>query len=221
MKAMILAAGLGTRMRPLTDHTPKPMLLVAGVPLIVHHVRRLVAAGITEIVINHAYFGEQIEQHFSNVENLNCRIQFSREGEPLDTGGGIFRALPLLGEKPFIVINSDAWTDYPLRGLLNINPTHAHLVLTDNPPQHPLGDFYLQADGLVNTEGAGKKLTWMGLSVINPTLFSGCDSGVFSVVPLLKKVMRDELVSGEYYSGQWLDVGTPERLLEANRLAGG
>lgn len=219
MKAMILAAGLGTRMRPLTDHMPKPMLRVAGVPLIEHHVRRLVAAGITEIVINHAYLGEQIEQYLETGERLGCRIYYSREGEPLDTGGGIFRALPLLGDQPFLALNSDAWTDYPLQNLLNMNPTHAHLVLTDNPPQHPHGDFYLQADGLVRAEGAGRKLTWTGLRVLNPTLFAGCSDGVFSIVPLLKKTMVEGLVTGEYYEGQWLDVGTPERLQEANRLA--
>ena len=220
MKAMILAAGLGTRMRPLTDHTPKPMLRVAGVPLIEHHVRRLVAAGVTEIIINHAYLGEQIEQHLADGERFGCRIQYSREGEPLDTGGGIFRALPLLGEQPFLALNSDAWTDYPLQNLLNLNPARAHLVLTDNPAQHPLGDFYLQGDGLVRAEGVGSKLTWTGLRVLNPALFVGCIDGVFSIVPLLKKAMAEEWVSGEYYGGQWLDVGTPERLLEANRLAG-
>lgn len=221
MKAMILAAGLGTRMRPLTDHTPKPMLLVAGMPLIEHHVRRLVAAGITDLVINHAYLGEQIEIHLGDGARFGCHIQYSREGQPLDTGGGIFRALPLLGDAPFIALNSDTWSDYPLQKLLNLNPTRAHLVLTNNPSQHPLGDFYLQDDGLVHFEGVGKKLTWTGLRVLNPALFAGCSDGVFSIVSLLKKAMTDGLVTGEYYGGQWLDVGTPERLQEANRLAGG
>lgn len=219
MKAMILAAGLGTRMRPLTDHTPKPLLKVAGVPLIEHHVRHLVAAGIADIVINHAYLGAQIEAHLGSGERFGCRIRYSPEGEPLDTGGGIFRALPLLGDEPFIALNSDAWTDYPLGNLMTVNPARAHLVLTDNPPQHPHGDFYLYENGSVRTEGLGEKLTWTGLRVLHPSLFAGCSDGVFSIVPLLKKAMGEGLVTGEYYGGRWLDVGTPERLLEANRLA--
>ncbi len=221
MKAMILAAGLGTRMRPLTDHTPKPMLLVAGIPLIEHHVRRLVAAGITEIVINHAYLGEQIEAYLADGERFGCRIHYSREGEPLDTGGGIFRALPLLGDEPFIVINSDAWTDYPLQNLLDKTSQRAYLVLTDNPPHNVGENFYLQPNGLINASGIGERLTWTGIRVLHPAIFDGCVDGAFPFVPLLKKAMAEGLVGGEYYGGQWLDVGTPERLLEANRLAVG
>ena len=220
MKAMILAAGLGTRMRPLTDQTPKPMLLVAGVPLIEHHVRRLIAAGFTEIVINHAYLGGQIEDYLGDGSRFGCRIAYSREEQPLETGGGIFRALRLLGEQPFAVVNSDVWTAYPLHKMRENQPAFAHLVLTDNPPQHPGGDFYLGADTRVRATGKGHKLTLSGLSVLNPALFAGCDDGAFSIVPLLKAAMAENLVTGEHYGGQWLDVGTPERLLEANRLAG-
>lgn len=222
MKAMILAAGLGTRMRPLTDHTPKPMLRVAGAPLIEHHVRHCVSAGITDIVINHAYLGEQIENYLGDGSHFGCTIRYSREGEPLDTGGGIFRALPLLrdeklGDEPFIAMNADVWTDYPLVRLLNKRPSHAHLVMTANPPQHPQGDFYLRND-LIGENGEGDKFTWTGLRVINPALFADCSDGVFSIVPLLKRAMREGKISGEYYDGRWFDIGTPERLHEINRL---
>jgi len=224
MKAMILAAGLGTRMRPLTDHTPKPMLRVGGKPLIEHHVRRLVGAGFCDIVINHAYLGEQIENYLGDGRQFGAHIEYSREGEPLDSGGGIFRALPLLGNAPFVALNADVWTDYPLQQLLSLraaidgNKRLAHLVLTDNPPQHPRGDFYLASDGAVHAESENKKLTWTGIRVIHPALLANCSDGVFSIVPLLKDAMSRGLVSGEYYSGQWLDVGTPERLQEANRI---
>jgi len=217
MKAMILAAGLGTRMRPLTDHMPKPLLCVAGMPLIEHHVRNCVRAGITDIVINHAYLGDQIENYLGDGSRFNCAIQYSREGEPLDTGGGIFRALPLLGEKPFVAMNADVWTDYPLEKLLDKNPEGAHLVMTANPPQHPGGDFYLR-DGLLSESGEGDKFTWTGLRVINPGLFAGCSDGIFSIVPLLRQAMRAGSVSGEYYGGRWFDIGTPERLREINAL---
>lgn len=217
MKAMILAAGLGTRMRPLTDSTPKPMLLVAGVPLIEYHVRNCVRAGIAQIVINHAYLGEQIEAYLGDGRRFDCTIEYSREGEPLDTGGGIFRALPLLGDEPFIAMNADVWTDYPLKKLLDKTPERAHLVMTNNPPQHPQGDFYLR-DGLLSEAGENGKLTWTGIRVINPALFENCSDGVFSIVPLLKQAMKENRVSGEYFSGRWFDIGTPERLREINEL---
>lgn len=226
MKAMILAAGLGTRMRPLTDHTPKPMLKVAGIPLIEHHVRNCARAGIRDIVINHAYLGEQIENYFGDGSRWGCEIHYSREGEPLDTGGGIFRALPLLrgeeqGDAPFIALNADVWTDYPLEKLLAISLSKskalAHLVMTDNPPQHPAGDFYLK-DGLLSDVGEGEKYTWTGLRVIHPALFEGCSDGVFSIVPLLKRAMREGKVSGEHYAGRWFDIGTPQRLQQINEL---
>jgi MurNAc alpha-1-phosphate uridylyltransferase len=225
MKAMILAAGLGTRMRPLTDRTPKPMLLVAGKPLIEYHVRNCARAGVTEIVINHAYLGEQIENYLGDGKKFGCAIEYSREGEPLDTGGGIFRALPLLGKKPFIAMNADAWTDYPFGNLLDVSlekmsgkeAVLAHLVMTDNPSQHPQGDFYLR-DGLLSDAGEGDKLTWTGLRIIDPVLFANCSDGVFSIVPLLKKAMSEGRVSGEYYGGRWFDIGTPQRLREINEL---
>ncbi|HEY3700014.1 MAG TPA: nucleotidyltransferase family protein [Spongiibacteraceae bacterium] len=218
MKAMILAAGLGTRMRPLTEHTPKALLKVAGRPLIEHHILRLVRAGITELVINHAHLGEQIEAYLGDGTRFDCAIAYSREGEPLETGGGILRALSLLDEQAFIVVNADIWTDYPFENLLNKNPQRAHLVMTDNPPQHPLGDFYLQENGLLRAEGDGNKLTWTGLRILHPSLFNGCNEGIFSIVPLLKQAMAAGLVTGEYYRGQWFDIGTPERLRQVNAL---
>lgn len=226
MKAMILAAGLGTRMRPLTDRTPKPMLRVANKPLIEYHVENCVRAGITDIVINHAYLGDQIENYLGDGSRFGCAIEYSREGEPLDTGGGIFRALPLLrgkeqGEEPFVALNADVWTDYPLERLLTISfekkSMLAHLVMTDNPPQHPNGDFYL-SNGLIDAVGEGNRLTWTGLRVIHPLLFANCHDGVFSIVPLLKRAMSEGRVSGEYYGGHWFDIGTPERLQQINEL---
>lgn len=217
MKAMILAAGFGTRMRPLTEHTPKALLKVAGRPLIEHHILRLVRAGITEFVINHAHLGEQIETYLGDGSRFGCAIAYSREGAPLETGGGIFRALPLLGNEPFIVVNADIWTDYPFEKLLDKNPQRAHLVMTDNPPQHPLGDFCLQENGMLRAEG-DNKLTWTGLRVLHPNLFNGCNDGVFSIVSLLKQAMAAGLVTGEYYRGQWFDIGTPERLRQLNAL---
>ncbi len=212
MKAMILAAGLGTRMRPLTNHIPKPMLKVAGLPLIEHQVRRLVAAGITDIVINHAYLGEQIEDYLKDGSELNCHIQYSQEEEPLETGGGIFKALPLLGDAPFLLVNGDVWLDLdysellrtPLKGL-------AYLLLVENPQFNPLGDFYLSEDD-VSEFGGGAAFTFSGISILHPELFSGCKAGKFPLAPLLKKAMAQKKVSGELYSGYWLDVGTPERL---------
>jgi MurNAc alpha-1-phosphate uridylyltransferase len=218
---MILAAGLGTRMRPLTNQTPKPMLKVVGVPLIEHQVRRLVAAGITEIVINHAYLGEQIEAYLKDGSDFNCHIQYSAETQPLETGGGIFKALPLLGEEPFLLVNGDIWLDLDYGSLtsqlLVTNTLNglAHLVLVNNPDHNSKGDFYL-ADDLVsiNYLGSGKrnKYTFSGVSIIHPDLFAHCAAGVFKLAPLFKQAMDDFKVTGQIYSGYWLDVGTPERL---------
>jgi len=216
MKAMILAAGLGTRMRPLTNHTPKPMLKVAGLPLIEHQVRRLVAAGITDIVINHAYLGEQIEAYLKDGSAFNCTIQYSSESEPLETGGGIYKALPLLagegGEDPFLLVNGDVWLDMDYASVIHTPKTGlAHLVMVNNPDFNPQGDFYL-ANGLLASEGNGSALTFSGVSILHPHLFKDCSAGIFKLAPLLKDAMRTQQVSGELYAGFWLDVGTPERL---------
>jgi MurNAc alpha-1-phosphate uridylyltransferase len=223
MWAMILAAGFGTRMRPLTNHTPKPMLKVAGVPLIEHQVRKLVAAGITDIVINHAYLGEQIEAHLKDGSDFNCSIQYSAELEPLETGGGIFKALPLLGQAPFLLVNGDIWLELDYQSVIThalvadeINSL-AHLVLVNNPDHNPDGDFYL-ADNMVSyprdqkNNASGDQYTFSGVSIIHPDLFDGCSAGVFKLAPLLKQAMDNSKVTGQVYSGYWLDVGTPDRL---------
>jgi MurNAc alpha-1-phosphate uridylyltransferase len=221
MKAMILAAGRGERMRPLTDHIPKPLLRAAGRSLIDYHILGLVRAGLCELVINHAHLGAQIEQALGDGARLGARIRYSAEGEALETGGGIFRALPLLGPEPFVVVNGDIWTDFPY-GCLPVAPSGlAHLVLVDNPPHHPEGDFVLGEDGQVSDTGT-PRLTFSGIGVYRPELFEGCRPGRFPLAPLLRAAMARGLVSGEHYRGGWVDVGTPQRLAELDqRLAQG
>jgi len=213
---MILAAGRGERMRPLTDHTPKPLLEVAGKPLIVYHIERLVGAGLRDIVINHAHLGDRLEQALGDGDRWGARILYSAEGTALDTGGGIHRALPLLGDGPFLVVNGDIWTDYPFERLADGPAGLAHLVLVDNPPQHPDGDFAL-VDGRVLPETT-PRLTFSGIGVYQAGLFAGCRPGKFSLAPLLRQAARDRQVAGEHYRGRWFDVGTPERLREVSEL---
>jgi len=218
MKAMILAAGKGERMRPLTLHTPKPLVRAAGVPLIEYHVRALAAAGFTELVINHAWLGQQIEDYLGDGSRFGVRIAYSPELEPLETGGGIFKALPLLGEQPFLVVNGDVFTDYAFAELRRPLAGLAHLVLVANPSHHPQGDFRL-VDGKVTDEPKDtNRLTYSGLAVLSPALFDGCQPGAFKLAPLLRRAMADGQVSGECFSGCWIDVGTHERLAEVERL---
>ncbi|WP_434609212.1 nucleotidyltransferase family protein [Pseudomonas sp. D2-30] len=218
MKAMILAAGKGERMRPLTLTTPKPLIRVAEIPLIEYHLRALVAAGFGEIVINHAWLGQQIEDHLGDGSRFGVRIVYSPEGEPLETGGGIFRALPLLGDEAFLVVNGDIWTDFDFSTLPRSLDASAHLVLVDNPEHHPDGDFVL-TDGKVH-EGASTadKLTYSGIAVLHPRLFDGCAAGAFKLAPLLRKAMDHGQVSGERLQGHWVDVGTLERLAQIEKL---
>jgi len=218
VKAMILAAGRGERMRPLTDHTPKPLLPVAGRPLIVHHLERLQAAGIVDVVINTGHLGEQLPAVLGNGSAWNMRIAWSLEPPAaLETGGGIFQALPLLGSEPFIVVNGDIWTDYSFTRLLDAPAAGlAHLVLVDSPPHHAEGDFALLDDGHVMEHGT-PQLTFSGISVLHPALFAGCNPGRFPLGPLLRQAMTFGKVSGEYYRGVWRDIGTPERLAELDR----
>jgi len=221
MKAMILAAGKGERLRPLTLHTPKPLVRAAGVPLIEYHVRALVGAGFDELVINHAWLGEQIETYLGTGERFGVRIRYSPEGEPLETGGGIHRALPLLGDDPFAVVNGDVWTDYDFAALKLQKGNLAHLVLVDNPAHHPEGDFVL-TDGQVADGGPPDgRLTYSGIAVLSPRLFHDCTPGAFRLAPLLRQAMADGKVSGEHYRGRWIDVGTHERLAEVARILGG
>lgn len=210
MRAMILAAGRGARMRPLTDTRPKPLLEVGGKALIVWHIERLVAAGITELVINHAHLGRQIELALGDGAAWGVRIRYSPEREALETGGGIRQALPLLGDAPFLVVNGDIWCDFELHGLVREPAGLAHLVLVDNPAHHPDGDFHL-VGGDVREQG-GPRLTFSGIGVYRPVLFAGEPPGTFPLAPLLRAAMRAGAVTGEHHAGCWTDVGTPARL---------
>ena len=212
MKAMILAAGLGNRMRPLTDHCPKPLLPVAGKPLIVHHLERLRAAGIHEVVINVSYRAEQIIAALGDGDAFGLRIDWSQETTPLETGGGIQQALPLLGEAPFLLINGDVWCEALPNAQALQGDDLAHLMLVNNPTHHPDGDFGLRA-GRVHPSSA-TRLTFAGISVIHPALLAGQRPGAFALAPLLRRAIDDQRVSGEHYGGHWVDVGTPERLAE-------
>lgn len=211
MKAMILAAGRGERMRPLTDHTPKPLLKVAGKALIEYHIEGLVRAGFADIIINHAWLGEQFEQVLGGGERYGAHLQYSPEGATaLETGGGIFKALPLLGTAPFVVVNGDVWTDYPYERLPRNMTALAHLVLVPNPPQHPHGDFFF-VDGALREAGT-TKLTFSGIGMYRAELFTGCRPGAFPLAPLLRAAIAQSKVSGELYEGGWHDIGTPERM---------
>ena len=217
MKAMILAAGYGKRLRPLTLTTPKPLVPVAGKPLITYHIERLAQAGLRELVINHSWLGEQIVQSLGDGSNLGVTIHYSAEAEPLETGGGICKALPLLGDgnTPFVVLNGDVYSDIDLAALQLPEGMLAHLVLVDNPDFHPDGDFCLVA-GQVRTKMAAPGqtgLTFSGISVLSPDLFAGCQTGeAFALAPLLVDAMARGKVSGQYHDGFWADVGSPERL---------
>ena len=216
MKVMLLAAGRGDRMRPLTDAKPKPLLEVGGRALIVHHLDALRAAGLREVVINLGYRGEQICAALGDGRRYGMRIDYSWEPKrPLETGGGIFQVLPLLGPAPFAVINSDIWSDYPYARLPREPAGLAHLVLVDNPSHHPEGDFVLR-QGLVLASEA-PRLTFSGISILRPELFAGCHPGRFPLAPLLRRAMAASRVSGEHYSGIWQDIGTPERLDRLDR----
>lgn len=213
---MLLAAGRGERMRPLTDSTPKPLLEAGGKPLIQYHIEALREAGFRELVINYAYLGEQLVQRLGSGEALGVQIDYSAEPEgALETGGGIRHALPLLGEAPFLVVNGDIWTDYPYRQLHRDPGKLAHLVLVDNPPHNPDGDFGLEGDRV--TERGTRKLTFSGIGLYHRELFAGTADGAFPLAPLLRRAMQRGQVSGEHYPGQWMDIGSPQRLAELDR----
>ena len=215
MKAMILAAGRGERMRHLTENTPKPLLKIADKALIEYSLEGLVNAGFTEIVINVAYLGQQIQEYCGDGSRWGVSIQYSDEGETaLETAGGIAKALPLLGEKPFLVVNADILFDYPLAELRNKQVDWAHLVMIDNPPHHPQGDFCLQADGRLSEQGE-PKYTFSGIGVYHPAMFADLQVGQpLKLRPVLNLAMQQQRISGEYFNGLWLDIGTPERLQE-------
>lgn len=209
---MILAAGRGERMRPLTDVTPKPLLEVGGKPLIAHHLMALKKAGFVGVIINLSHLGEQIRQTLGDGSDYGLHITYSEEGEPaLETAGGIVHALPLLGEGPFLVINSDIYTDYPLAKMRAMRPAGlAHLVLVPNPAQHPEGDFALEGEQIRND--ALQRHTFAGIAVYRPEFFAGLEPGARPLAPLLRAAADADQVSGEIYEGTWIDVGTPERL---------
>lgn len=215
---MILAAGRGKRMRPLTNHTPKPLLVAGGKPLIVHHIERLAAAGFRRIVINHAHLGDQIETALGDGSRWGTEIRYSPEGKALETGGGIFKALPLLAPGPFLVVNGDTWTDLDFAHLRLAEGLLSHLVLVDNPPHNPEGDFAL-SDGCLSAKGR-PRYTFSGIGVYHPDLFRNRSPGAFPLAPLLHAAVGRGLVSGKHHRGRWIDIGTPERLKALDRMLG-
>ena len=217
MKAMVLAAGRGERMGALTDHTPKPLLEAGGRPLIEHQIARLAGAGFRDVVVNLAWLGERIATRLGDGSRLGVRIRYSREPEgALDTGGGIRRALPLLGEERFAAVNSDVWSDYPFEKLRDAPAGDAHIVLVDNPAHHPEGDFTLTPDGRV-TGAAHGRLTFSGIGCYHPRLFTARTIGRFPLAAVLRDAIEAKTLSGEYHRGEWADVGTPDRLEALDR----
>ncbi len=221
MKVMLLAAGKGTRMLPLTATTPKPLLQAGGRALIEHQLIKLQAAGFTDVVINHAWLGPQIEQALGDGSRFGVSIQWSREDEPLETAGGIIHALPLLGSEPFLVVNADIWTDFPFATLHTAlrEGELAHLVLVSNPEHHPRGDFVLHHNALLELPLPTDvhTYTYSGIAVYRPALFAGVSERKYPLLPLLKKAIAVNKASGEVYRGEWLDVGTPARLDELDQ----
>lgn len=208
MKAMILGAGRGERLRPLTDYTPKPLLMAGGKPLIEHLILSLVKQGFLELIINVAHCGEQIQSYLGDGQTWGARIEYSEEREALETGGGIFHALPKLGDAPFLVVNGDIATDFPFCRMQSHPKELAHLILVPNPPHHIEGDFGLEGEQVLERNG----YTFSGIGVYRPELFADCILGRFPLAPLLRKAISQYKVSGELYSGFWMDIGTLERL---------
>lgn len=220
MKAMILAAGRGERLRPLTDSLPKPLVAAAGKPLIEYHLEKLAGAGIHEVVINTAWLGEKLVQTLGDGSRFGVAIQYSHEQEALETAGGILKALPLLGDEPFLVINGDIFIDsLPLLPERLADGVLAHVYLVDNPPQHPQGDFALNQSHVAQ-EGVDK-LTFSGMGIYHPALFEGLAPGRHALGPLLRQKMALQQVTGERFEHYWCDVGTLDRLDALNqRLLG-
>ena len=230
MKAMILAAGKGERMLPLTKKTPKPLLEVAGVTLLERHLWRLADAGFDEVVINVSHLAEQIVSFCGDGSRWGLSISISRESAPLETAGGIAHALPLLGDQPFLVVNGDIFTDFPFEQLTHVTPIEAgaHLVLVGNPPHHPEGDFSVaavtnnqggQSAGVLSmVPGDDTTLTYSGIGVYSPQMFGQVPDGVCPLRPLLQMACAAGRVSGERHDGQWEDIGTPQRLDALNQL---
>ncbi|QRM20794.1 NTP transferase domain-containing protein [Dechloromonas sp. TW-R-39-2] len=218
MKAFILAAGRGERMRPLTDHTPKPLLQAGGKPLIVWHLERLAAAGFKEIAINHAHLGAQIEQTLGDGASWGLNIQYSPEPPgALETAGGIATALPLLDEQPFLVVNGDVYCDWDFNRARQLTAKTAHLVMVANPAHHTTGDFSLDGERVIYANGK-QTLTYAGIGVFSPSFFAGVQSGtVMKLRPLLDAAIAAGTLTGEHHTGRWVDVGTPQRLAELDQ----
>jgi N-acetyl-alpha-D-muramate 1-phosphate uridylyltransferase len=211
MRAMLLAAGRGERMRPITDSTPKPLVQVGGRPLIAWHLEALARAAIREVVINLSWLGAQVRATLGDGRDYGVSITYSDEGPvPLETGGGIFRAVPLLGPGPFLVVNADIWTDIDFAAVALEAQAHARLLLIPNPPHHPRGDFGLEGDLVVTRDT--DRYTYSGVGVYRPEFFGGCTAGRFPLLPLLNRAIAAGLVRGEVHRGEWCDVGTVERL---------
>ena len=220
MKAFILAAGRGERMRPLTDTTPKPLLTAGGKPLIVWHLERLAASGFREVVINHAHLGAQIETALGDGSQFSLSIRYSPEPPgALETAGGIAHALPLLGNESFLVVNGDGWCDWDFRRAHALAGRLAHLVFVDNPPQHAGGDFCLDGETVrYASSGIGPTLTYAGTGVFSPEFFATVPAGaVMKMRPLLDAAIAHGQVTGERHTGRWVDVGTPQRLAELDQ----
>lgn len=210
--AMILAAGRGQRMSPLTDNIPKPLINVMGKPLIAYHLDRLYCAGVRNVVINHAWLGQQICDYVGNGSDFGLNVTYSAELPALETAGGIAKALPMLGEQPFIVINADIWTDFELSQLLPLNTDDlAHLVMVSNPEHNNKGDFNLQ-HGRVTNQAPDQKLTFCGISVYRPSFFANVPIKPEPLAPWLRYWIEQGKISGQHYQGRWCDVGTPQRL---------
>ena len=224
MKAMILAAGLGQRMRPLTDHLPKPLLQAGGKPLLQYHLEALAQAGITDVIINLAYLGDKIRDFVGDGSHFGVQVSYSTEHEPLETAGAIVHALPLLGDAPFLLINGDVWSDFPLETLSQQSLKDsllAHLILVPNPSFHPLGDFSPNAQGLLINDETLTKYTFAGISIISPRLITSYPNQrtKFPLGEVLRYGIDRQHISANIYHGAWSDVGTPERLLELdNRI---
>ena len=223
MRAMILAAGRGERMRPLTDTTPKPLLPVAGKPLIAWHLERLAQAGFRDVVINHAWLGHLIESTIGDGQQWGLSIRYSAEETALETAGGIATALDLLGQEPFLVLNGDIWCDWDVSlapqasAMLNLRNSLGWLLMVNNPPHHPEGDFELDEQGYL-TEAGPTRLTFSGVGVYDPRLFAGIQPGVPSkLAPLLRREMSSHRIIGQHHLGSWIDVGTPQRLEDMDR----
>lgn len=222
MRAMILAAGLGKRMQPLTSNLPKPLLKVGDKTLIEHQIERLVAGGVSGIVINHFYLGDMIQDLLGNGSNYGTEISYSKEAIRLETGGGIIKALPLLKDDCFAVVNADIWTDFDFSSLKPVDGVDclAHLVLVENADHHLHGDFYIDDNGRVHEDDSTRdqRLTFSGISVMHRNLFRDYPIQPRSHVPLLQEAMKEDQVSGEIFEGLWMDIGTPERLQEVNAM---